>query len=124
MKIKKEALFCNFAIVTAEPNDKGREQFFERQTYGVEPENPDPYYIMLTEGQKWFDWQVQEYVKLYLCDEWWGWDTIIRDYLFSWDEESKKCVRDDRTWILPYLFSWKTDIKEIIAKQKRIEGFP
>lgn len=104
MKIKNEKLFLKFSQVNAEVSEKGRKQFFEHQSYGEKPKDPDPYYLRLSNGKKWFDFQIQEYLTLYDTQEWWGWYSIVNDYLQNKDE----------TWILPYLFPWRKDIQSVI----------
>lgn len=37
-----------------EPTALGSRQFFDRDTHGIEPADPDPYYLALMRGKKWF----------------------------------------------------------------------
>lgn len=103
-KIKNEEIFFKFSqnFKTAQPNNIGKEQFFNKQSYGVTPNKPDSYYLRLIDGKKWFDWQIQEYIELYLSEEWWGWEQIINDY------------KND-LWLLPKMFPWEKNIKNIIS---------
>lgn len=103
MKNKNERIFKKFSQinVNVEPTEIGREQFFNQQSFGIHPKDPDPYFIRLLNGKKWFDWQIQEYMSLYLSNEWWGWYTIFKDY-------------KNEQWLIPKLFPWRKDIKEII----------
>jgi hypothetical protein len=95
-KIKNEQIFNEFSQIfkDIEASDKGRTQFFNQQSYGIFPENPDDYYLKLLDGKKWFDWQIQEYISLYLSDDWWGWYQIVEDYR-------------GKEWMIPLLFPWR-----------------
>jgi hypothetical protein len=75
------------------PNDIGRQQFFEFQSFGKRPEQPDKYYEKLVKGKEKFDYIVSEYQKMYRNGEWWG----LYQVWLDWKEER---------WLLPYLLSW------------------
>ena len=83
------------------PTYEGRKQFYEHQSFGVEPKIPDLFYERLAYGKRMFDLSLQEYKKLYFSGEWWGWLTIVRDW-------------QDELWVLPYLFIWEKNINSII----------
>lgn len=87
------------SLKTVEPNDLGRQQFFDYQTKGIKPENPDKYYEKLKDGKKWFDWQVSEYHQSYVkgTDGWFG---LIQLWV-DWKGER---------YLLPHLLKWRKDI--------------
>ena len=78
-----------------EPSEEGRRQFLEYETNGISPEHPDPFYLRLSDGKKWFDWQNTELRSLYHSEEWWGWYTLYEDYR-----------KVDELWILEKLTKW------------------
>lgn len=95
MKIKNENIFLFFSKkINAEPTNTGKKQFYEHQSFGTKPEEPDQYYKKLMHGKRMFDLQLQEYKKLYFCNEWWGWHAIVNDW-------------KDSISILWHLFPWK-----------------
>jgi len=71
----------------------GRKQFFENQTSGKVPDNPDKYYTTLIEGKLKLDLLCREYHQLYIKGEWWGFYQLWLDY---------KGYR----WLLEYLCKW------------------
>jgi hypothetical protein len=75
------------------PSDEGRLQFFEYESFGKTPVEPDPYFLCLQEGKKWFSVQQEEVRRSYLSWEWWGW----YQYWVDWEGER---------WVLKYLMSW------------------
>jgi hypothetical protein len=104
MKVKNEKLFVRFyepGCMTDgpeewEPSDKGRQQFIDHQSLGNEPEDPDPYYKVLRDGKKSFDFLCSEYKKMYTENNgtgWWGLYTLWLD----WEGER---------WLLPHLLKW------------------
>ena len=75
------------------PTELGRQQFYEFQSLGKRPEQPDLYFKKLVEGKEKFDYIVSEYHKMYRKGEWWG----LYQLWMDWKEER---------WLLPYLLSW------------------
>lgn len=97
IKIKNEKLFLHFTRFPAEQTEEGRKQFFDNQSHGITPDEPDPYYLCLTDGKFRFDIQCSEYHHMYNNGEWWGWYTLWAD----WEGER---------WIIPHLCKWHKDI--------------
>lgn len=97
MKIKNENIFQYFAEgenLDTNPTELGQIQFFEHQSTGKAPQNPDPYYLALTQGKWWFDFQTRELEQLYLReDEWWGFYQLWTDW-------------KGNRWLLPHLCKW------------------
>ncbi len=78
--------FTGLSNITADKNDIGLAQFYEHQSNGIAPVNPDPFYLRLVNGKKWFDWTVDEIHKSYGTSEWYGWDyyrNSIPEWLWS-----------------------------------------
>lgn len=71
----------------ASRNRRGLEQFHERESRGVQPERPDPYYVRLSRGKASYEWLVTEVASLYGTMEWPGWNTLEEEYR-------------DRPWII------------------------
>jgi hypothetical protein len=102
MKIKNEKIFVRFAdkddrmggsFRDVQPSEIGRMQFFDLQSKGIKPSDPDPYFNKLMVGKTGFDFICSEYRKMYLSGEWWGFDLLWED----WEGER---------WVLPRLCSW------------------
>jgi len=70
-KVKNEKLFVKIYKETSlndelfEPSDLGRLQFYEHQSFGKIPEEPDSYYSILVSGKNSFDFLTKEYLDLY-----------------------------------------------------------
>ena len=58
----------------------GLQQFYERESKGREPGEPDPYFLRLCNGKKWWEWTVNEYAALYSTSEWPGWRQLEDDF--------------------------------------------
>ena len=76
-----------------EPSITGREQFYYWESEGTIPNSPNPFFLRLQDGKKWFNWQINEYRSLYLTDDWFGWEQLKEDWkgnesilrlLFKW----------------------------------------
>ena len=69
-KIKNEKLFVEmykeFSLNNElfEQSDLGRLQFYEHQSFGKIPKEPDSYYSILVSGKKSFDFLTKEYLDL------------------------------------------------------------
>jgi len=59
---------------------RGLQQFQEYESKGVYPEYPDPYFIRLLNGKKWWEWTVNEYAARYGTAEWPGWVQLEQDF--------------------------------------------
>lgn len=77
----------------------GRQQFFDLESFGKRPSEPDPYFLCLEEGKKWFSVQQADIRKSYLTWEWWG----FYQYWVDWKGER---------WVLRHLFAWHPDPPE------------
>lgn len=111
VKVKHEELFARLAVdpknpmvkdgcdcsccrvERATPTDRGRNQFWEQQSKGITPTEPDDYYLRLIAGKTAFDFLTSEYRQIYLNGEWWGFYLLWQD----WEGER---------WILPLLCAW------------------
>jgi hypothetical protein len=74
-------------------SEVGRNQFFEYESYGKYPENPDPYFLHLQQGKKWFSVQQESIRDNYSTWEWDGFYSYWKDF------------KGER-WVLKYLFRW------------------
>lgn len=109
--IKNEKLFVRFSGYPHEKTQTGRQQFFDSQSFGIFPTDPDPYYICLTEGKKQFDMQCSELRKMYLGQtEWWG----LYQLWLDWEGER---------WVLPYLCKWHSNLPDWIDKEQKTLNF-
>ena len=92
-KVKNEKVFTYFASKELDciPTETGREQFYEKQSNGITPENPDQYYTFLMFGKQSFDFLSREYQQMYFNGEWWGWLTMWFDWKDNWDILKKVC---------------------------------
>ncbi len=98
-KVKHEEIFirfCHESLKTIEPTEIGRQQFYEYQSVGKQPINPDDYYIKLTSGKTSFDWLVSEHQQGYINrdDRWFG----LIPLWIDWEGER---------YILPHLLKWR-----------------
>lgn len=97
-------LMCNvngsvFSKIKVEPNDIGKNQFYEYQVqgkykfdkYGMS--DLDDYFFVLKEGKHKFDLLVQEQKIMYYNGEFWGFERIIEDW-------------KGKEWMLKYIFKW------------------
>ncbi len=75
------------------PTETGKQQFFDDQSRGIKPTDPDSYYQVLSYGKIQFDLLCREYYLLYKSGEWWGFHQLWKD----WEGER---------WLLPYLLKW------------------
>jgi hypothetical protein len=82
--------------MTGEPSETGRQQFFELETSGGSPVDPDPYFLRLCDGKKWFDWLNTEMRESYLTEYWWGWYQLYEDW-------------KDELWVFEKLTKWGFD---------------
>ena len=70
-KVKNEKLFVEMYKEDSlnnelfEQSNLGRLQFYEHQSFGKIPEEPDLYYSILVSGKKSFDFLTKEYLDLY-----------------------------------------------------------
>jgi hypothetical protein len=88
-----EKLYLLYSDKECTPTELGRKQFYDFETYGRKPSDPDPFYDCLMQGKKWFSVDQESIRKSYLTWEWYGW----YQYWSDWKGER---------WVLKYLFSW------------------
>lgn len=74
-------------------------QFYEMESFGKQPKNPELYYLKLCDGKKWFSVQQADIKKTFGTWEWCGW------YCYWKDFEGKR-------WILRHLMAWHPDPPE------------
>ena len=112
MKIKNEDIFIHFGKSHYLDNSKeipeitelGREQFFNHQSSGIVPNNPDEYYNFLIIGKWGFDFICSELYKSYFNGEWFGWLQLW----FDWEGNRK---------FLKKLCSWHKSIPEWVTME-------
>lgn len=109
IKIKHEKLFLKFTRFPSERTEEGREQFFENQSHGVFPSEPDLYYLCLIDGKEVFDLQCSELQQMYQKNEWWGWYQLWVD----WEGER---------WIIPHLCKWHKNIPKWVTDENYDEA--
>ncbi len=108
--IKNEALFLVFVHTDYLPSEIGRKQFWDKQSLGIQPENPDTYYDTLTKGKQVFDYLTREYYKMYISNEWWGFLPLWEDW-------------EGQRWVLPFLCAWYPSLTgRKLPKWMGIEG--
>lgn len=98
IKIKNEKVYQHFMSDKILPTEEGRSQFFNEQSEGIKPLEPDAYYRSLSRGKTSFDFLVSEYRKMWEMGEWWGFLLLWRDW-------------SGNRWILPYLCSWYPSLR-------------
>ncbi len=96
IKIKNERIFFALSDIVAEPNEVGRKQFFDQQSRGKEPLNPDAYYICLVRGKWAADNLTEEYRKAFYAESGYEWRGLVQLWL-DWE---------GGRFVLPYLLSW------------------
>jgi len=61
--------------------EEGLRQFFFKESRGIIPENPDPYYEILLDGKRWWEWTLNYIAEQYTSkDMWFGWAILKEDY--------------------------------------------
>ena len=103
-------MYLKFSHRKDEPTDIGRQQFFDFESRGIVPENPDPYYLRLSDGRKWLDWQRNDMKEQYFrylngisdCG-WYGWHQLREDF------------KDDLE-VLKLLMNWHPNIPKWVLQ--------
>lgn len=83
----------NAGPVEWQPSEEGRKQFAKHQSSGIEPECPDPYYLVLEAGKKAFDFMSSELYRQATSSAWPGLLQLWQDY-------------EGERWKLPFLLKW------------------
>lgn len=111
MKKKLEHLYRHFSKLSGNATSLGVQQFEDWDSRGNFPDNPDPYFLVLQNGKKWFDWQQSELKKMYNSQWWWGWEALRNDY------------SPTDYWILKELCRWynRDKLPEWLKRSKFIE---
>lgn len=104
IKIKNEKLFVIFSRLSSESTEEGRKQFYENQSHGVCPTEPDSYYLCLIDGKEVFDMQCSELQQMYQKGEWWGWYQLWIDF-------------EDSRWVIPHLCKWHKNIPKWVTDE-------
>jgi len=99
-----EDLYRAFADQDVEPTAEGRQQFHEEDTHGRQPASPDPFYLALRTGKKWFSVQQADIRSKWGSGEWVGWYQHWKDF------------KGER-WILGHLMSWYPDLPSWLTKE-------
>jgi len=71
----------------AKRNQLGMEQFAKFEATGKTPEESDPYFLRLLDGKRWWEWTLNEYLKV--CNQaaagdglcWDGWFQLAKDFV-------------------------------------------
>jgi hypothetical protein len=64
----------------AAPTESGLRQFHHFESTGEQPASPDPYFLRLWNGKKWWQWTVKNLAELYGTAEWPGWLQLEHDF--------------------------------------------
>lgn len=83
---------CDYPGFLPVRNDIGLKQFHELESKGVRPICPDPYFVRLLEGKKWWEWTVNFIAERYLTRDWDGWWQLAID--FKDDESGYRQIAD------------------------------
>lgn len=59
----------------------GLVQFFEYESRGIRPDDPDPYFVLLLDGKKWWEWTLNNIADQFFGDNWPGWYCLAIDWL-------------------------------------------
>ena len=114
MKIKNERLFVFFhspefsTVSEAKPNDIGRLQFKKHQSIGEYPTDPDDYFILLSDGKRYFDLMSKEYLATYIDRDLFqclGPRECVREWAYCLLEVDIFYWRDN-LWALRHLLKW------------------
>lgn len=108
-RTEQEELYSFFSSKNCEPNEVGRRQFYEWETYGTVPKDPDKFFLCLTEGKKSFNILVDSIRETYLTWEWMGW--------YSYWEDWK-----GRRWMLKHIMSWHNNLPKWLFSEGEYEG--
>lgn len=71
---------CNRSPGSPAPNDIGVQQFSVRESRGVDPDEPDPYFYHLLDGKRWWEWTLNYIADMYDTAEWPGWVSFELDF--------------------------------------------
>lgn len=69
-----------FPSSPVKPNDLGLKQFYDLESSGIRPTDPNPFFTLLLDGKRWWEWQLNEISNTYLTDDWWGWAIFEDEY--------------------------------------------
>lgn len=78
--LKEVERFDELANHRTPPTDAGLKQFFEYESYGKMPDDPDPYFMALLNGKKWWEWTLNFYAERFHCGDWPGWYILAFDF--------------------------------------------
>lgn len=60
--------------------DLGLKQFFDKESKGIIPDDPDEYYLLLLNGKKWWEWTLEFIKDRYKKGEWFGFLITFLDF--------------------------------------------
>lgn len=107
-RTNQEELYLFFGDKEVEPTEIGRQQFYEWETYGTIPKEPDGFCQCLMEGKKSFNILVESIRETYLTWEWWGW----YQYWVDWK---------GNRWMLKYIMSWHPNPPKWLYSEEEYE---
>ncbi len=71
---------CATNEASVEYSEKGVEQFYCYESTGQIPEFPDPFFNLLVNGKKWWEWTLNFIKDTYLTEKWSGWYMYAKDF--------------------------------------------
>ena len=72
---------CNTATALLCRSNIGLRQFFDYESRGIVPTEPDQYFAFLLNGKKWWEWTLNFMADSYLTFHWDGWLLKAFDFL-------------------------------------------
>lgn len=83
---------CDYPGFRPTRTELGLRQFYEKESNGIDPDKPDPYYVRLVEGKKWWEWTVNFIAESWGTMHWDGWVKLAED--FKDDESGFRQIAD------------------------------
>lgn len=92
LKQKHRTLEARFASGRIPRSIVGARQFWQFESDGTEPDNPDPYYLDLRGGKMGRHYAITEMAKSFFGTDWFGWDFIERHYTEAFVRELRAAL--------------------------------
>lgn len=110
-------------------SEVGLRQFFDRESRGIRPAEPDWYYTLLVDGKAWWEWTLNEiYAKRLGTDLWFGWFCYALDFIddpAAFRQIRQRCHADPcdpKDIIGPITREEVVDVPDILATQPCVEN--
>jgi len=71
---------CGRQPTSGKTTDIGIEQFYEYESSGIKPVEPDPYYALLCNGKARWEWMLNDIAGRFWTDMWRGWYVYAIDF--------------------------------------------